>query len=190
MGVLLQIQSDIASIKKYIELLLSPHSELRDPKGNLLNEKARQSLLAEYQEALLQLQSILSSGIVPPSYTSPITKITYFPSAEEFSHLKPPEDHSVFCDKRSRKKESLPQSEFNLFHSDGTPILNFLVEHQLKDSYPQGGFAKVKKAFSLETGKIMALGGATLFGYGLFAPGKSTQTSTPVTSKAIGSSLT
>jgi serine/threonine protein kinase len=63
------------------------------------------------------------------------------------------EMYSVFAMKNSRKRAGLPLSKVTLYHSTGEAILTFLVEHNLKKTYPAGSFARVKKAFSLEEGK-------------------------------------
>jgi len=136
MTILQIIQRDIDVTKFRMEMFLLK------PKN-----KSNQITLDELSAILFRLKEILKSGFALPSYTSIIDKRTYYPSLDELHLPQPPENHSIFCYKRSRKESSISKSEFTLYHSEGKSVLSFLVEHSNSKSYPKGGCGRVKQAF-------------------------------------------
>lgn len=115
----------------------------------------------EYLGQLRYINAILSSGVIPKSYKSFITKRHYEASIEEQAeiHQLPNERHVTFCRKQSRKESSnLTDSVFTLFNTNGEKVLKFSAIHNPEKKYLDGAVSeKVKKSIDLDTREPLAL---------------------------------
>ncbi|GGI79306.1 hypothetical protein GCM10007966_04790 [Legionella impletisoli] len=69
------------------------------------------------------------------------------------SKLLPPNPHTFFVRKESRKQLCQKNSKFSIISEEAPYLRNFFIEHQDKKNYPAGSFGKVKKGFLHETGE-------------------------------------
>jgi serine/threonine protein kinase len=138
------IISDIQTLRSHIELLSKETKATIN--GKEITGAAFELYLATLAQELRRLSAIKISRVIPPSYTSSLTKKTVTASEEEkLTIALPKDDHSVFATKHARK-DGLSLSEFILYDSAAAPLLDFWVEHGEK--YPASGIARaVKKCF-------------------------------------------